>query len=89
MQVLQKLGGEPAQRVEVIGTRIANALKKVLLLLESLSVYMHTCPIRYKTVGTSKFIDNCTNTFLSCQDYLFLRSKLQRTSGLDQISYRT
>lgn len=27
-EVLQKLGGEPAQRVEVIGTRIANALKK-------------------------------------------------------------
>ena len=88
MQVLQKLGGEPAQRAEVIGTRIANALKKVLL-LESLSVYMHTCPIRYKTVGTSKFITNCTNTFLSWQDYLFLRSKLQRTSGLDQILYRT
>lgn len=27
-EVLQKIGGEPAQRVEVIGTRIANALKK-------------------------------------------------------------
>ena len=40
------------------------------------------------TVGSNKFVRNCArNRFISCQDPLFLRSKPQGTSGLDQMSY--
>ena len=42
-----------------------------------------------KTAGSSKFITNFTNAFLSLQDSLFLWSKPEGASSLDKMSYRT